>query len=570
MTPFPLMVQPDDARRRARLHLEFEFPGESQVWHNPQARPARASAAMTLTRFQSKSSEAAAEAAPRLHIVTFGCQMNKYDSLLVEGRFKRRGYVTTERLEEADVVLFNTCSVREHAEERTYSWLGELKRAKAVRPDLVVGVMGCMAQRVGEEIFARAGHVDIVAGTRQFARLPDLVERVREHRSERVREHRSERVREHRSERVREHRSERVRDHGPERVRDGGSERSDPDGTGARRGETRGARVLALEMDDRLALDRADERSDGALHAYLTVMRGCDLNCTYCIVPTVRGRVMSYPVDHLVREAEWFVSQGARVITLLGQTVNSYGEDFAPPAAGELRGRGRQGRPGLADLLYRLQEIRDLARIRCVTLHPSYVTPALGQAIAACDKVDRFLPIPAQSGSDRILRAMKRGYTVELYRRRMDALRERVPDIELGSDWIVGFPGESDEDFAASESLLAEQGFAVNYVFKYDPRPGTSACETLADDVPVDVKRERNQRLLDLSERVATARFARHVGHVRTAIVESASERNAGTLIARTVHQLPVTFAGSADLVGRVVSLRIDGAGPYGLSGSRA
>jgi tRNA-2-methylthio-N6-dimethylallyladenosine synthase len=493
---------------------------------------------MTLTRFQSKSSQAAAEAAPRLHIVTFGCQMNKYDSLLVEGRFKRRGYVTTERLEEADVVLFNTCSVREHAEGRTYSWLGELKRAKAVRPDLVVGVMGCMAQRVGEEIFARAGHVDIVAGTRQFARLPDLVERVREHRSERVGDH--------------------------------GSERSGDDWTGGRRGATRGARVLALEMDDRLALDRADERSDGALHAYLTVMRGCDLNCTYCIVPAVRGRVMSYPVDHLVREAEWFVSQGARVITLLGQTVNSYGEDFAPPAAGEMRGRGRQGRPGLADLLYRLQEMRDLARIRCVTLHPSYVTPALGQAIAECDKVDRFLPIPAQSGSDRILRAMKRGYTVDLYRRRMDALRERVPDIELGSDWIVGFPSESDEDFAASEALLAEQGFAVNYVFKYDPRPGTSACEALADDVPLDVKRERNQRLLDRSERVATARFARHVGQTRAAFVESVSERNAGMLIARTIHQLPVTFPGPADLVGGVVALRIDGAGPYGLSGSLA
>jgi tRNA-2-methylthio-N6-dimethylallyladenosine synthase len=489
---------------------------------------------MTLTRFQSKASEPAetlepAEAselkgaAPRLHVVTFGCQMNKYDSLLVEGRFKRRGYVTTERLDEADVVLFNTCSVRDHAEERTYSWLGELKRAKAERPDLVIGVMGCLAQRVGEEIFARAGHVDIVAGTRQFARLPELVERVREHRSR-----------------------------------------------GSHAGTDRGARLLALEMDDALALDRADERSDGALHAYLTVMRGCDLNCTYCIVPAVRGRVLSYPIDHVVREAEWFVSQGARVITLLGQTVNSYGEDFAPPAAGEARGRGRQGRASLADLLYRLQEIRELVRIRCVTLHPSYVTPALAQAIAECDKVDRFLPIPAQSGSDRILRAMKRGYTADLYRRRMDVLRERVPDIELASDWIVGFSGESEDDFRASEALLEEQGFAVNYVFKYDPRPGTAACESLADDVPAEVKRERNQRLLDLSEKVATAHFARHVGELRTAFVESASERNAGMLLARSVHQLPVTFAGPVELVGQVVTLRIDGAGPYGLSASLA
>ena len=475
---------------------------------------------MSLSRFRSKSVDGASKSAPRVHVVTFGCQMNKYDSLLAEGRFKRQGYVTTESMDEADVVLFNTCSVREHAEERTYSWLGELKRAKQSNPGLVIGVMGCMAQRVGDEIFARAGHVDIVAGTRQFANLPRLVEEVRASRLAGLNE--------------------------------------------------RAARILALDMNDAVAVDRADEPWDGGLHAYLTVMRGCDLNCTYCIVPTVRGRVMSYPIEALVTEARQFVENGVRVITLLGQTVNSYGEDSPAPLDGEPRMRGRQGRPSLADLLHRLQELPGLERIRLITLHPSYVTPALAEAIRDCDKVDRFLPIPAQSGSDDVLRAMKRGYTTDLYRRRMDMLRAAVPDIELGSDWIVGFPGETDADFDASERFLEEQGFVVNYIFKYDPRPTTHAAENLADDVPEHVKRERNQRMLALGERMGLKRHGAHVGSTRRAFVESVSDRAAGFVIARTTHNLLVSLPGDPSLVGRMVDVRIEGASAYGLSGALA
>jgi len=472
---------------------------------------------MTLTRTTSRSRVDAPAAAPKLHVVTFGCQMNKYDSQLAEGRFRRAGYTTTDVLAEADVVLFNTCSVREHAEERTFSWLGELKRAKQSRPELVIGVMGCMAQRIGEEIFARAGHVDLVAGTRQFANLPGLVERVR-------------------------------------------AARAAPAAT------SRSARVLALEMDDAVAIDRSDERFDGGLHAWLTVMRGCDLNCTYCIVPAVRGRVLSYPIEHLVREARGFVEQGARVLTLLGQTVNSYGEDLQPGAGGS----GRQGRPSLADLLRRLQELEGLERIRLITLHPAYVTEALAEALRDCPKAERFLPVPAQSGSDAVLRAMKRGYTTELYRRRMELLRARLPDLELGSDWIVGFPGESDADFAASEAFLAEQAFAVNYVFKYDPRPSTKAAEALADDVPEALKKERNLRLLALSERVALQRTGAHIGHEREVFVESRSERAPGELLGRTQHGFVVSFAGPAELVGRVARVRVTSATSYGLGGELA
>ena len=474
---------------------------------------------MTLTRFQSRAAEGspanAGAAAPRLHVVTFGCQMNKYDSLLVEGRFKRRGWGTCDSMDAADVVLFNTCSVRDHAEERVYSWLGELKRAKERRPDLVIGVMGCMAQRVGDTVFARAAHVDIVCGTRRIQHLPELVDELLERRAA------------------------------------GGN-----------------ARVLATETDAEVAVERDGEPYTGGLHGYLTVMRGCDLNCTFCIVPAVRGRVRSRPIEDLVREARWMVEQGCRAVTLLGQTVNSYGEDAPAPAPGEPRGRGRQGRPSLADLLYRLQEIEGLARIRLVTLHPSYVTRELAVALRECTKCERFLPLPAQHGDDAMLRAMKRGYTPDIYRRRAALLREELPDIELGSDWIVGFPGETDASYATCETFLAEQGFAVNYVFQYSSRPGTRAAER-EDDVPAEAKSERNQRLLRCAERIQAERFAAHVGAERRVFVERADEREPGRLRGRSEHGLPVAFEGEPSLVGGEVVVAIEEASAYGLAGRR-
>ena len=228
------------------------------------------------------------------------------------------------------------------------------------------------------------------------------------------------------------------------------------------------------------------------------------------------------------------VANGARVITLLGQTVNSYGEDLPAPGPGDPQGTGRKGRPGLADVIRALDAIDGLERIRLITLHPSYVTDALASAIADCEKADRFLPLPAQSGSDRILRAMKRGYTTDLYRKRVDLLRARVPDIELGSDWIVGFPGETEEDFAGSERFLVEQRFLVNYIFKYDPRPGTSSGDRLANDVPEALKKERNQRLLAVAERVQRERFAAWIGRPADVFVESVSERDPRVLLGRT------------------------------------
>jgi tRNA-2-methylthio-N6-dimethylallyladenosine synthase len=469
---------------------------------------------MTLARTTSlPAADAAERGAGRLHVVTFGCQMNKYDSELVEGRFRKRGWTTTADPDDADLILFNTCSVREHAEERVFSWLGELKRARERRPELMVGVMGCMAQRIEDEIARRAGHVDLVVGTRAFQRLPELVDELVERRA-----------------------------------------------TGRR------SRLSALEMDARPDGSRLDQTWSGGREGYLAVMRGCDLHCTFCIVPTVRGRVQSRPLAEIVDEARWMVDQGARVVTLLGQTVNSYGEDLPVPGTGEPRGRGRQGRTGLADLLRALQELGGLERVRLITLHPAYVTEELARAIADCDKVERFLPLPAQSGSDDVLRRMKRGYTTDLYRRRTELLREYVPDIELGSDWIVGFPGESEADFAASAAFQAEQRFLVNYVFQYDPRPGTSA-HALADDVPLAVKKARNHALLRAGEASSLARHRAWLGRPLDVLVESEHDRRPGHLRGRSRHGMTVSFAGPASLVGTRVAVRAEDASPYGLSG---
>jgi tRNA-2-methylthio-N6-dimethylallyladenosine synthase len=264
------------------------------------------------------------------------------------------------------------------------------------------------------------------------------------------------------------------------------------------------------------------------------------------------------------------VERGAQVITLLGQTVNSYGEDLPAPLASEPQMRGRQGRVSLADLLYRLQEIDGLQRIRLITLHPSYVTRALAQALRDCDKCDRFLPLPVQSGSDAVLKRMKRGYTIDLYRRRVELLREFVPDIELGTDWIVGFPGETDDDIAASERFLEEQHFVVNYVFQYSPRPTTWAAEQLVDDVSIEAKNERNQRLLRAAERVALARLQQQIGRELDVFVEQESEKHAGVLLARTHTGLSVSLRGDAALVGTQTRVAIENCTAFSLSGSLA
>ena len=276
--------------------------------------------------------------------------------------------------------------------------------------------------------------------------------------------------------------------------------------------------------------------------------------------------MVCFAVEDLFIKQLTGVMPAGQVLTLLGQTINSYGEDMGRPEPGAPAMRGRQGRPSLADLLERLQAVEGLERIRLITLHPSYVTRPFAEAIRDYDKVERFLPLPAQAGSDEVLKRMKRGYTLDLYRRRADLLREIVPDIELGSDWIVGFCGETDEDFEGSERFLEEQGFLVNYVFKYDPRPTTRADERLVDDVAEAVKKERNQRLLRVAERTQRLRLQRYVGQSVPVFVESASERDERMLLGKTPWGMPVSFMGASGLVGTHVRATVDETTSYGMS----
>jgi tRNA-2-methylthio-N6-dimethylallyladenosine synthase len=473
---------------------------------------------------------------PKLHLVTFGCQMNKYDSELVAGKFRAEGFGTTEDPAEADVVAVNTCSVRGGAEDRVYGRLGELKRLKRRNPRLVVAILGCQAQREGAELLRRAPHVDLVVGTREFPRLPELVKRVQA-------------------------------------------------------GESP---ILALDEGADVRVERRS-RAETSPSAYLAVMRGCDLNCTFCVVPLTRGRVRSRTMDDVVEEARWLVAGGAREIVLLGQTVNAYGYDLASPTEAEALGYrkvltdGGSGvpeyaggapavnplallsaagpAPRLANLVRRLGEIPGVDRIRLVTNHVAYLDDALTAALAEVPQAMPFLPIPAQHGSDRILRAMRRGYTTDLYRRRIDKLRARVPGIELSSDWIVGFPGETDEDLEKSCAFLEEQRFAQNFVFKYSPRPETAAYE-LPELDDADLSR-RHARLLDVAEKVQAAVWKRYVGATRPVLVERATDRP-GRVSGRTPENLEVSFEGPPSLAGEIVDVKIESAGAHSARGAAA
>ncbi len=392
---------------------------------------------------------------PSVHLEAFGCQMNTFDAETVRGAFLDRGWTLATDPGAADCALLLTCSVRDGAEERIRGRLGALQEAKRNRPGLRVGILGCMAQRDGEAILDQFPVLDLVAGTRQFTRVPDLIDAV----------------------------------------------------------EVTGRPVLDLGTEgDPMPRVRTMAGRDPGGHAFVPVMRGCDLNCTYCIVPAVRGRVVSRDEDDVVEEVRRLVGDGVVEVTLLGQTVNSYGWE---------RPRGRRG---LGALLGRLASVAGLEWIRLVTLHPSYLDENLCAALADLPHLAGPVPLPAQSGSDRILRQMKRGYTTDLYRRRLEMLRTAVPGVEITSDWIVGFPGETAEEASMSEGLLAEIAPLKSYVFRYSPRPGTAA-DGLSDDVPETDKAVRNTALLKAQSKAAGSRAALRTGALMDVRVAGSSRR---------------------------------------------
>ncbi len=457
---------------------------------------------------------------PRYFLQSYGCQMNKLDSELVESRLVASGYERAGSEQDADVVLLNTCSVRQHAEDRVWSRLGVLRQEKRQRPELVVGVLGCMAQEHRRYLQARMPHVDLVVGPSAFGDIDQQVERARSEAAARRVAH-------------------------EEAVQK--DPRATPGGAGIVTVD-HGVSGDTIHRDVRVRPHRSQ--------AYVSVMRGCNMPCAYCIVPTTRGAEISRPIAQIVEEAQRLCDDGVTEITLLGQTVNAYGRDLGRDVT-------------LARLLRALHEIPSLRRLAFITSHPNFLNRELVDALAGLDKVSRFLHLPAQSGSNRVLKAMRRGYTFERYVARIELLREAAPDYELHSDWIVGFPGETEEDFAKTIELMEAVRFAQSYVFKYSPRPGTLAAEQGVDDVPDDVKAERNRILLEVQERHTAEKNQALVGQVEEVLVEGPSKVE-GRYSGRTRQHRIVHFAADDPaLIGRYVPVRIDEALGHSLVGVR-
>lgn len=456
----------------------------------------------------------------KLFIETVGCQMNMLDSELIVASLRKSGYSLTNSPREADTILFNTCSVRQHAEDKIYSALGRLKTLKQRHPAKIIGVLGCMAQKDQDLIFRRAPYVDLVLGPGQLHQLPVLLE-------------------------------EMAAGSGPR------MEVSLDRKEGSREEVER-----SFESYDPL---RDQEMRPSKWQAFVRIMIGCDKFCTYCIVPKVRGPEQSRPPWQIVEEVRKLAGEGCREVTLLGQTVNSY--------------RYRQGEQTtrLSDLLESLHGISGLDRIKFVTNFPKDMTDDLLQAVRDLPKCAKYLHVPAQSGSNAMLNRMKRLYTVEYYREMLSRARETIDQVAVTSDFIVGFCGETDEDHQQSVSLMREARFKNSFVFKYSPRPGTKGDELYADDVPEDIKRQRNHELLQVQTEICQEDNQRFMGATVEVLVEGPSksqlkrlpenEYSPLQLTGRTTCDRIVVFDAPPRLVGQMVDVRVFDSSPFTLYG---
>ncbi len=430
----------------------------------------------------------------KIYLETFGCQMNVLDSELVMGQLAALGYEFTPDLDAAGIVLYNTCSVREHSENKVRSRLGLLKTRKAADPELVIGVIGCMAERGGAGMLKRLPHVDLLCGPGELDKLPTLLDNV---------------------------------------FRTGRQQAALAGNTSRRSATLGAAEEDGLELLD---LSRSFSASESRYQAYVRVVRGCNKFCTYCVVPHTRGPEVSRPPESIIEEARRLVAAGALEITLLGQTVNHYHFEHAP-ASGP--GGPMKRRTSFAQLLERLHEsLPELPRLRFITSFPADFGDDILQVMAGCNRICKYLHIPAQSGSNRILKMMNRGYRVEEYQGLLERARRMVPGIALAGDMIVGFPTETEEDYQLSAKLVAESRYKNCFIFKYSPRPGTLAIRRYPDDVPDEVKRDRNNHLL----------------HIQNAICEELNRE----LIGQT---LPVLCQGPSGWVRPADSI-VAGAGP--------
>ena len=427
----------------------------------------------------------------KLFIKTYGCQMNVYDSERMAEALGGKGYVETQTPDDADMILLNTCHIREKAAEKVYSELGRFKGLKAENPDLKIGVAGCVAQAEGEEIMRRQPLVDLVVGPQSYHRLPAMDDAVQT-----------------------------------------------------------GAKALDTDFpdDDKFETLKKRSKAKRGPTAFLTVQEGCDKFCAFCVVPYTRGAEVSRPADRVIREAQELVEAGVREITLLGQNVNAY--------------HGHEG--GLAGLIWALDKVDGLERIRFTTSHPNDMDDALIDAHGTCDKLMPYLHLPVQSGSDRILKAMNRKHTAAGYLRLIERIRAARPDLLLSGDFIVGFPGETDADFEDTMQLVRGVHYGQAYSFKYSTRPGTPAAEK--PQLPEDVMNARLQRLQALLREQQQATQASMVGREVKVLFEKAG-REEGQMIGKSEYLHAVYADAPADVLGQVRRVRVIQNSPNSLKG---
>lgn len=416
---------------------------------------------------------------------TFGCQMNENDSERLAGQLRSTGYQHTDNMEQADVILINTCCVRESAEKKIYGKIGELKRLKTLNPNLVIGIAGCMAQKDRDKLFKKAPHIDIVMGTHNTHQLLELLQEV-------------------------------------EQSRD---------------------KVLAVwDQAERLAPEVPTIRKN-QISAWVPIMYGCNNFCTYCIVPYVRGRERSRPLQDIVQEIEQLGKEGFKEITLLGQNVNSYGKDS-------------EENVDFADLLQAVDGIQSIARVRYMTSHPRDMSDKVIQTIAQSSKICKHFHLPIQSGSNAILQRMNRGYTVEYYVELVKKIRHLVPDASITTDLIIGFPGETDELFAETLEFIKEIQFDAAYTFLYSIRSGTPAA-VMDDQIPLPVKKVRLQQLMDIQNDISLAINRKSEGQTVEVMVEGPSKNDASRWMGRTGTNKIVIWDKGQECIGDLKMIKI-------------
>ncbi len=426
----------------------------------------------------------------RIYLETYGCQMNVADSELMLGQLARAGYLRTEQPAEADVILVNTCAIREHAEQRVYGRLGELSRHKVHRPGVLLGVAGCMAQHLKSRLLEKVPAVDLVVGPDGYRNLPELLDQARDEPTLAIR---------------------------------------------LSREETYG--------------DLAPARADG-VRAWISIMRGCDKFCTFCIVPYVRGRERSLPLGEVVRQVEHAAAEGFKEVVFLGQTVNAY----------------RDGEDDFAELLHRANAVGGIERIRFSSPHPSDFTDRTVAALRECAKVMPQVHLPLQSGSNRILARMQRIYTIEEYESLVVKLRDALPDLSLSTDIIVGFPGETVDDFDETRAVMNRTGYDSAFLFKYSPRPGARSA-AWEDDVPEEEKARRITLLIADQKRISLERNEALIGRDLEVLVEGPAKRNPENWFGKTRQFKTAVFRHRGESVGDLATFRVADVSAYTLFG---